>query len=91
LSSIEIYPGIRSFYTNVKVTQKRGFGRFNLGVYWKRKYRGKQEKDAWYLLTNLPDLNTALKIYAQRFGIERSRRNSASERCLKIVKQVLTI
>ncbi len=23
-----------------------------------------------YLLTNLPDLNTALKIYAQRFGIE---------------------
>ncbi|MBD2615982.1 IS4 family transposase [Nostoc punctiforme FACHB-252] len=70
LSNIEIYPGIRQFYTNVKVTQKRGFGQFNLGVYWKRKYRGKQEKSAWYLLTNLPDLNTALKIYAQRFGIE---------------------
>ena len=70
LSSIEIYPGVRSFYTNTKVTQKRGFGRFNLAVYWKRKYRGKQEKSAWYLLTNLPDLNTALKIYAQRFGIE---------------------
>jgi hypothetical protein len=43
------------FYTNVKVTQKRGFGWFNLGVYWKRKYRGKQDKEAWYLLTNLPD------------------------------------
>ncbi|WP_221645433.1 IS4 family transposase [Nostoc sp. UCD120] len=70
LSSIEIYPGIRQFYPNVKFTQKRGFGRFNLGVYWKRKYRGKQEKEAWYLLTNLPDLNTALKIYGQRFGIE---------------------
>ncbi|MBD2505008.1 IS4 family transposase [Anabaena azotica] len=70
LSSIEIYPGVRCFYTNVNVTQKRGFGRFNLGVYWKRKYRSKQEKDAWYLLTNLPDLNIALKIYAQRFGIE---------------------
>ena len=70
LSSIEIYPGIRQFYTNVKVTQKPGFGRFNLAVYWKRKYRGKQDKEAWYLLTNLPDLNTALKIYAQRFGIE---------------------
>jgi len=70
LSSIEIYPGIRSFYTNVKVTQKQGFGWFNLAVYWKRKYRGKQTKEAWYLLTNLPDLNTALKIYSQRFGIE---------------------
>jgi hypothetical protein len=70
LSSIEIYPGIRQFYTNVKVTQKQGFGWFNLAVYWKRKYRGKQDKEAWYLLTNLPDLNTALKIYAQRFGIE---------------------
>lgn len=70
LSSIEIYPGIRSFYPNVKLTQKKGFGRFNLAVYWKRKYRGKQEKSAWYLLTNLPNLNTALKIYAKRFGIE---------------------
>ena len=70
LSEIDIYPGVRQFYTNVKCTQKRGFGRFNLAVYWKRKYRGKQDKEAWYLLTNLPDLNTALKIYAQRFGIE---------------------
>ena len=39
-------------------------------VYWKRKYRGKQNKEAWQVLTNLPDLNTALKIYSQRFGIE---------------------
>ena len=70
LSSIEIYPGVRKFYTNVKLTQKQGFVWFNLAVYWKRKYRGKQDKEAWYLLTNLPDLNTALKIYAQRFGIE---------------------
>lgn len=70
LSSIEIYPGIRSFYTNVKITQKQGFGWFNLAVYWKRKYRGKQNKEPWYLLTNLPDLNDAIKIYSQRFGIE---------------------
>ncbi|MBW4611511.1 MAG: transposase [Hassallia sp. WJT32-NPBG1] len=70
LSSIEIYPGVRSFYTNVKVTQKPGFGRFNLAVYWKIKYRAKQDKEAWYLLTNLPDFNIALKIYPQRFGIE---------------------
>jgi hypothetical protein len=26
LSSIEIYPGVRQFYPNVKITQKPGFG-----------------------------------------------------------------
>lgn len=70
LESLPIYPGIRRFYHNIKLTRKPGFGRFNLAVYWKRKYRGKQEKSAWYLLTNLPDFSSAVKIYRQRFGIE---------------------
>jgi len=70
LNNIPIHPGIRQFYTNIHLTQKSGFGRFNLAVYWKRKYRGKQEADPWYLLTNLPDLESAVKIYTQRFGIE---------------------
>jgi hypothetical protein len=70
LSSIEISPGIRKFYSGVSFTQKKGFGRFNLAIYWKRKYRGKQDKEAWYLLTNLSDLETAINIYRQRFGIE---------------------
>ncbi len=70
LSSIEIYPGIRKFYSQVNFTQKKGFGRFKLAVYWKRKYRGKQDKAAWYLLTNLPNLETAVKVYKARFGIE---------------------
>ena len=39
-------------------------------MYWKRKYRGKQDDDVWYLLTNLPTLKSAIKIYGQRFGIE---------------------
>ncbi len=70
LSSIPIHPGIRQFYTQINLTQKAGKGRFNLVVYWKRKYRGKKEDEAWYLLTNLPDLKTAIKIYSKRFGIE---------------------
>jgi hypothetical protein len=70
LSSIPIHPGIRLFYTGINLTQKVGKGRFNLGVYWKRKYRGKQEDEAWYLLTNLPSVEAAIKIYRQRFGIE---------------------
>ncbi len=70
MNHIPIHPGVRLFYPNVNLTQKRGFGRLNLAVYWKRKYRGKQEDQAWYLLTNLPDVDSAIKIYTQRFGIE---------------------
>ena len=46
LSSIPIHPGIRQFYTDINLTQKAGFGRFNPAVYWKKKYRGKQEGEA---------------------------------------------
>jgi len=70
LSSISTRPGIRLFYSHISLTQKKGFNRFNLGVYWKRKYKGKQQKEPWYLLTNLPDLKSAIKIYKQRYGIE---------------------
>lgn len=41
LSSIPIKPGIHLFYPHVSLTQKKGFNRFNLAVYWKRKYKGK--------------------------------------------------
>ena len=30
----------------------------------------KQEKEPWYLSTNLTDVSTSVKIYGQRFGIE---------------------
>jgi hypothetical protein len=70
LSQVEIYPGMKQFLTNITLTQKKGFGRFNLAIYWKRKYKEKQEQSPWYLLTNLPDCETAVKIYGKRFGIE---------------------
>jgi hypothetical protein len=70
LSQVEISPGMKQFFPKITLTQKKGFGRFNLAIYWKRKYRGKQEQSPWYLLTNLPDCETAVKIYGKRFGIE---------------------
>jgi hypothetical protein len=70
LSSIPIQPGIRLFYPNISLTQKKGFNRFNLAAYCQRKYRGRQEKEAWYLLTNLPNLKSAVHIYKQRYGRE---------------------
>jgi hypothetical protein len=52
------------------LTKKKGFSRFNLVASGKRKYRGKQEDESWYLLTNLPDFPSAIAIYGQRYGIE---------------------
>jgi len=70
LSSIPLQPGIHLFYHDISLTQKKGFNRFNLAAYWKRKYKGKQENEPWYLLTNLPNLKSAIHIYRQRSGIE---------------------
>jgi Transposase DDE domain len=70
LDTLPVKPGIRLFYPKISCTQKKGFSRFNLAAYWKRKYRGKQEDEPWYLLTNLPDLKSAIEVYSKRYGIE---------------------
>ena len=69
LSRVQIAPGQGELFSEINTT-KKGFGRFNLAVYWRRKYKNKQEKDPGYLLTNLEDLETAVKAYKQRWGIE---------------------
>jgi len=70
LSRVQLAPGQREFLSEISLTQKRGFSCFNLAIYWRRKYKNKQEKSPWYLLTNLEDLATAVKAYKRRWGIE---------------------
>jgi len=70
LDTIPVQPGIHLFYPKISFTQKKGFSRFNLVASWKRKYRGKQEDEPWYLLTNISDLKSAIELYSQRYGIE---------------------
>jgi hypothetical protein len=70
LNTIPLQPGMRLFYSHISLTQKSGFSRFNLAVYLKRKYKGKQQDEPWDLLTNLPDLQSSINIYSQRYGIE---------------------
>lgn len=70
LSSVQIAPGQRKILSKISLTQKRGFSRFDLAIYWRRKYKNKQEKSPWYLLTNLGDLATAVTAYKHRWGIE---------------------
>jgi Transposase DDE domain len=70
LKSLQIKPGMKKFYRDIIWTQNQGFERFNLAVYWRRKYKGKQENEPLYLLTNLNDCQSTVLAYSKRFGIE---------------------
>ncbi len=70
LKSLKIKPGMQKFYRDIIWTQNQSFSRFNLAVYWKRRYKGKQEEEALYLLTNLDDCQSTVSAYSKRFGIE---------------------
>ena len=70
LSETEIIPGIKQLKMGVKITKKKGFKSKNLGIYKKRKYRGKNHEQPWYIMTNLNKIEEVFKIYAQRTGIE---------------------
>jgi hypothetical protein len=70
LKELGLVPGMKLFFTGVKLTKKKGFGQFSLAAYWKRKYRGKGSDEGWYILTNLNSLDATLKVYQARTGIE---------------------
>ncbi|MBE9167508.1 hypothetical protein IQ238_08235, partial [Pleurocapsales cyanobacterium LEGE 06147] len=60
LKSLALKPGMKWYLPPIKLTQVKEFGQGAVVGYWRRKYRGKQEKEAWYLLTNLPSASAAL-------------------------------
>ncbi len=70
LESLEIRPGIGRFYREVYCGKSHQLGPFNLVAYWKRQYRGKGPKEAWYILTSLENMDLALSFYSARWGIE---------------------
>lgn len=70
LKSLDIKPGNRVLYRRVLVTEQNQRDRFNLVIYWKRKYNKKQLPQPWYLLTNLENKDEIIKIFSARGGIE---------------------
>ncbi len=78
LNSLDIKPGQKVLYDGVLVTEDNKKQRFNVAVYWRRKYNNKQLPLPWYLLTNLKDLNEVIKIFASRGGIEAMFRDCKS-------------
>lgn len=70
LQSLGLTPGISFFLTEIQATKQKGFAKFNLAGYYKRKYRGVVEPAGWFLLTNLENLPAAIKAFKLRSGIE---------------------
>ena len=70
LSDMGLLPGESFYLSEVKLTKQKGFGTFDIAAYWRRKYRGKQEDEGWYLLTNLGDLKQSIDTFKCWSGIE---------------------
>jgi len=70
LSDMGLVPGTSFYLADIKFTKHKGFGTFDIAGYWLRKYRGKQEDEGWYLLTNVGTLKQSVDIFKCRSGIE---------------------
>ncbi len=78
LDSLDIRAGERILHSKVIVTEEKKQDRFNVVIYWRRKYKNKQLPSPWYLLTNLEDKAEVIKIFAARGGIEAMFRDCKS-------------
>lgn len=70
MKPIGFQPGETQFLQNISGNKEYQLPSFNLLVRWKRKSRGKQQGQPWYLLTSLPTLKQTLAVYPARWGIE---------------------
>ncbi len=52
---LKLTPGLKVFEKNIFVTKQKGFGRFNVLAYQKRKYKNNVEEEPWFIITNLDD------------------------------------
>ncbi len=78
LDSLDIKPGDKLLYSQVLVTEEKRQDRFNVVVYWTRKYNNKQLPNPWYLLTNLENKEEVIKFFASRGGLEAMFRDGKS-------------
>ncbi len=78
LRDLGLAPGMSFFYQGIKYTKSQGFVSFNLAAKWKRKRLGVAPEEAWFILTNLDDLDSVIRAYKQRFDIEEMFRDFKS-------------
>ena len=75
---LNLTPGVKVFEKNIFVTKQKGFGRFNVLAYQKRKYKNHSEEEPWFIITNLDDASEVIKYDKMRGGIEAMFRDYKS-------------
>lgn len=75
LSQLGIRTGERCFFPKVKVTQSKGFGPINVAASNQDHRRANRQPDAWYIMSDLSNLEEVLVAYSYRMGIEEMFRD----------------
>ncbi len=75
LDQLGVVPGTSLYCQGVRARKTQPVAGFDIACKWKRKYRGKKVKDAWFILTDLGSLPVAIAAYKQRMGIEEMFRD----------------
>ncbi|MGE5660529.1 MAG: IS4 family transposase [Actinomycetota bacterium] len=75
LEQLGILPGTSLYFQGVRVRKTRPVLGFDIACKWKRNYRGRKVKEAWFILTDLGSLPVAIAEYKKRMGIEEMFRD----------------
>jgi hypothetical protein len=78
LNQLASHPGIFVFLRGVNITKSKHKFPFNVAVHYPKEHQGLPITEGWFLLTTLPDINSAVKAYATRFQIEEMFRDYKS-------------
>lgn len=75
LDQLGVVSGTSLYFQGVRVRKSRPVTGFDIACKWKRKYQGWTVDEAWFILTDLGSLPTAISAYKQRMGIEEMFRD----------------
>jgi hypothetical protein len=78
LNQLASHPGIFVFLRGVNITKAAHKFPFNVAAHYPKEHHGLPITEGWFLLTTLPDINSAVTAYATRFQIEEMFRDYKS-------------
>jgi hypothetical protein len=73
LNQLASHPGISVFLSGVNITKSAHKFPFNVAAHYPKEHYGFPITEGWFLLTTLPDLNSAVKAYSTRFQLAAHR------------------
>lgn len=78
LNQLASHSGVSIFLSGVNITKSAHKFSFNVAAHYPKEHRGFPITEGWFLLTTLPDINSAVQAYATRFQIEEMFRDYKS-------------